>query len=545
MAAVLGSAPNLLHAAPKDSLTFGVAQFPASLNPYISSQTVQFFVLGFTQRPMTAFLPDGKVHCLLCAEVPTLENGLARYEDQPDGTRGLAVTFKLMPGLKWSDGVPVTAKDVLFTWNMGKDPAAGFSNNYPWSRATSIDVVDDATVVMHLPRTLVTYQMWDYLLPEHIEGPIKAQSATQLDYINHTAYNAAPTTPGLWNGPYVVSSYQSGNQVVLTPNPYWPGEKPAIKQVVVRLIENTASLQANLLSGDVDASPSGIAITTDQAVALQRDHPDQFQFFYRPGLSYERIDLQNGVKALTDLRVRQALVLGIDRKTLVGRLFSGHATIAATWINQLEPNYTTDGVDTYGYDPDRARALLKQAGWTPGADGICRNAAGDRLSFEFSTTSGNRVRELSQQVMQSQWKAIGVEVTIKNEPSRSFFGETMRKRSYQGLAEYANFTRVGLPPTVFYASSAIPTAANNYTGQNWSGWSDAAMDKLLAAAEVEIDPAKQRVLWADMQRRYAADVPELPLYFREDPDIVPIWLKHYQATGREDYQSYLAEQWSP
>ncbi len=545
MAAVLGSAPNLLHAAPKDSLTFGVAQFPASLNPYISSQTVQFFVLGFTQRPMTAFLPDGKVHCLLCAEVPTLENGLARYEDQPDGTRGLAVTFKLMPGLKWSDGVPVTAKDVLFTWNMGKDPAAGFSNNYPWSRATSIDVVDDATVVMHLPRTLVTYQMWDYLLPEHIEGPIKAQSATQLDYINHTAYNAAPTTPGLWNGPYVVSSYQSGNQVVLTPNPYWPGEKPAIKQVVVRLIENTASLQANLLSGDVDASPSGIAITTDQAVALQRDHPDQFQFFYRPGLSYERIDLQNGVKALTDLRVRQALVLGIDRKTLVGRLFSGHATIAATWINQLEPNYTTDGVDTYGYDPDRARALLKQAGWTPGADGICRNAAGDRLSFEFSTTSGNRVRELSQQVMQSQWKAIGVEVTIKNEPSRSFFGETMRKRSYQGLAEYANFTRVGLPPTVFYASSAIPTAANNYTGQNWSGWSDPAMDKLLAAAEVEIDPAKQRVLWADMQRRYAADVPELPLYFREDPDIVPIWLKHYQATGREDYQSYLAEQWSP
>ncbi len=545
MAAVLGSAPNLLHAAPKDSLTFGVAQFPASLNPYISSQTVQFFVLGFAQRPMTAFLPDGKVHCLLCAEVPTLENGLARYEDQPDGTRGLAVTFKLMPGLKWSDGVPVTAKDVLFTWNMGKDPAAGFSNNYPWSRATSIDVVDDATVVMHLPRTLVTYQMWDYLLPEHIEGPIKAQSATQLDYINHTAYNAAPTTPGLWNGPYVVSSYQSGNQVVLTPNPYWPGEKPAIKQVVVRLIENTASLQANLLSGDVDASPSGIAITTDQAVALQRDHPDQFQFFYRPGLSYERIDLQNGVKALTDLRVRQALVLGIDRKTLVGRLFSGHATIAATWINQLEPNYTTDGVDTYGYDPDRARALLKQAGWTPGADGICRNAAGDRLSFEFSTTSGNRVRELSQQVMQSQWKAIGVEVTIKNEPSRSFFGETMRKRSYQGLAEYANFTRVGLPPTVFYASSAIPTAANNYTGQNWSGWSDPAMDKLLAAAEVEIDPAKQRALWADMQRRYAADVPELPLYFREDPDIVPIWLKHYQATGREDYQSYLAEQWSP
>ena len=180
-------------------------------------------------------------------------------------------------------------------------------------------------------------------------------------------------------------------------------------------------MQANLLSGDVDATPSGIGITTDQAVALQRDHPNDFQFFYRPGLSLERIDLQTGNKALADLRVRQALLLSVDRKTLVDRLFSGHAKIASSWINELEPNFTT-AVATYPYDPPRARALLKEAGWTPGPDGIGRNAAGDRLSFEFSTTSGNRVRELSQQVMQSQWKAVGVEVTIKNEPSRSFFG---------------------------------------------------------------------------------------------------------------------------
>ena len=534
-----------LHpASAKDSLVIGVAQFPASLHPYISAQTVQWYTIGLAQRPITAFSTDGVPVCLLCAELPTLQNGLARIEGQPDGTRGLAVTIKLRPGLSWGDGIPVTAKDIAFTWRVGRDPASGFNNLYAWSRATSVDVVDDSTAVLHLPRTLVTYQLWDHLLPEHIEAPILAAGKGALDYINHTAFNAAPTTPGLWDGPYLITGYHSGESIELAPNPHWPGKPPAIKRIVIRLIDNTAALQANLLSGDVDMSPAGIGITTDQAVVLERDHPGRFQFFYRPGLVYERIDPQKDSPLLADIRVRQALLLALDRKTLVDRLFGGHGTVALSWINELEPNYTTD-VPTYGYDPARARALLKEAGFTPGPDGIGRNDKGDRLSFEFSTTSGNRVRELSQQVMQTWWRAVGVEVTIKNLPSRTFFGELMRRRAYTGLAEFANTTRIGLPPTPFYGSAAAPTAANNYNGQNWAGFTDAAMDRILAAAEIELDPAKQKAEWLEMQRLYVTALPELPLYFRQDPDIVPIWLKGYRATGREDYQTYTAEDWTP
>lgn len=531
-------------AAAKDSLVIGVAQFPASLHPFISNQTVQFYALGLAQRPVTAFSPDGVPVCLLCTDVPSIENGLARIEDQPDGSKGLAVTIKLKPDLAWSDGVPVTARDIQFTWDLAKDPASGFSDNYPWSRASSVDVVDDHTAVLHLPRTAVTYQMWDYVLPEHIEGPVAKRGGTALEYINHTLYNSAPTTPGLWNGPYVITRYDSGNLIEYGVNPHWHGKIPAMKHVVIRLVDNTAALQANLLSGDVDLSPSGIGVTTDQAVALERDHPGQFQFFYRPGLSYERIDLQKDNPLLADLRVRQALLLAIDRKALVDRLFTGHATVASTWINALEPNYAPD-LATYAFDPPRARVLLRDAGFTPGADGICQNAAGDRLSFEFATTSGNRIRELSQQVMQNWWKQVCVEVVIKNQPSRSFFGELMRKRAYSGLAEYANTTRIGLPPTPFYGSSSIPTAANNYYGQNWAGWSNPDMDKLLAEAEVELDPAKQKADWLAMQKLYVAALPELPLYFRQDPDIVPAWLHGYRATGKEDYQTYWAEDWAP
>ncbi len=528
----------------KNELTIGVAQFPASLHPYISAQTVQFFTIGFGLRPISAFAPSGKPVCLLCTDLPTLENGLAKIEDSGDGHQGLAVTIKLKPDLKWGDGVPLTTKDLEFTWKVGSDPAAGFSNIYAWSRAKRIDIVDDHTAVLHLDRTLVTYQMWDYILPEHIEGPVRAQAATPLDYINHTVYNAAPTTPGLWNGPYEITDYASGNYVELKPNPAWAGQKPAITRIVIRLIENTAALQANLLSGDVDMSPSGIGITTDQAVSLQKDHPGAFALFYKPALSYERIDMQKDNPLLSDVRVRQALLLAVDRDTLIKKLFFGHASLALSWINTLEPNYSTD-VTTYPFDPAKARALLKDAGWTPGADGICRDAKGDRLSLEFSTTSGNRIRELSQAVMQNEWKSICVDVTIKNEPSRTFFGETMRKRQYSGLAEYANSTRIGLPPTVFYASDAIPTQANNFNGQNWTGFGDPKMDAAMHQAETELDPAKQKALWLEMQRIYTKQLPELPLYFREDPDVVPAWLKGYEATGKEDYVSYWAEFWHP
>ena len=527
----------------KDSLTIGVAQFPASLNPYISAQTVQYFTIGFAIRPVSAYDAKGQRVCLLCAELPTLENKLAVIEDRPGGGKGIAVTVKLRPGLKWSDGVPVTSKDIEFTWRMAKAPDAGFIQTYYWNRAKELDIVDDSTVVLHLDKTYVTYQMWDYLLPEHMEAKFAtgAGPAGAMDYINKTLYNSAPTTPGLWNGPYMVVNYNSGNSIELAPNPYWPGPAPDIKHVVIRLIDNTAALQANLLSGDVDFSPSGIGITTDQAVALQRDDKGKFQFFYHTGVQYERIDMnQDG--PLSNLKVRQAMLMGIDRKTLIDKLFFGHAVLAQTWINDVEKYYTTD-VQQYPFDQNKARALLADAGFKPGPDGIAVNAAGQKLSFDFATTSGNRIRELSQQVLQNQWKAIGVEVHITNQPSRTFFGELMRKRAYQGLAEYANSGRIGVPPTTYYASYNIPTQANNYNGQNWAGVNNPELDAVMTAAETELDPGKQKALWVTMQQIYAATLPELPLYFRQDPDIVPAWLKGYDATGKEDYVSFFAENW--
>ncbi len=543
-AVALLALPFAAPAQAKDDLVIGVAQFPSSLHPAIDAEVIKFYVLNFGIRPMTAFNPDWKNSCLLCAQLPTIENGLAKIEDKPGGGKGMAVTFKLKPDLKWGDGVPVTTKDLEFTWKVGRDPASGFSNGNPWNRYTALDIVDDHTAVAHLSSVDVHYNEMDILLPEHIEAPILAKAGNAAEYIKQTAYNRAPTTPGLWDGPFMITAYQSGVQVVLEPNPYWAGPKPGFKRIVIKLIENTAALQANLLSGDVDmVAGEGVGLTIDQVLALRKSYPDKFTYIFKPSLTYEHIDLKVENPILADGRVRQALLSAIDRNQLVSRLFEGLQPVADSWVNPLDQNFTKD-VPHYPYDPAKAKSLLAAAGWTPGADGICRNAKGDKLSLDFQTTAGNKLRELIQQVLQSQWKASCVEVVIKNEPPRTLFGETLKKRSFNGLVQYGWSSSVGSSPRRTLHSAQIPTAENNWGGANYIAFNNKQMDADIDRADSELDPVKQKAIWADMQKLYTQETYVLPLFFRAEPHVVPKWLKGYTPTGHGDMSMLWSENWS-
>jgi peptide/nickel transport system substrate-binding protein len=537
------SLPLAPPAAARDDLVIGVAQFPSSLHPAIDAEVIKSYVVHFAIRPVTAFNPEWKNSCLLCATLPTVENGLAKIEDKPGGGQGMAVTLTLRPDLKWGDGTPVTTKDLEFTWKVGRDPASGWSNPDPWDRAASIDIKDDRTAVLHLDRVMVSYNQWNDLLPAHIEGPVVEKATNAADYLRQTTYDRAPTTPGLWNGPFLITQYQSGNQVVLEPNPQWSGTKPGFKRIVIRLIDKTPALLANLLSGDIDmVAGEGIGLTIDQVIQLQKRQPDRFTYIFKPSLTYEHIDLKIENPALADIRVRHALLHAIDRETIVRRLFEGKQPVADTWVNPLDPDYTAD-VAKYPYDPARARALLAEAGWQPAADGICRNANGEKLSLEIATTAGNQLRELVEQVLQNQWKASCVEVTIRNEPPRTLFGQTLKQRQYTGMVMYGWTSPVMESPRRTLHSGQIPTAANNWGGSNYIAFDNPRMDALIEQAEAELAPAKETALWAEMQTIYADELPALPLFFRAEPHVVPNWLVGYTPTGHGDYSVLWSENW--
>ena len=531
--------------AAKDELVIGVAQFPSNMHPAIEPTVVKSYVRNMALRQMTAWGKDWKLGCILCTELPTLENGLARIEDRPDGGKGMAVTFKLPPDLEWADGVPVTAKDVVFSWELGRNPESGFYRADLYKRVERIDTPDEHTVVMHLDSVRSTYNdLSDFrVVSEHVEAPVLKSAGSVAEWAKQTSYNRAPTTPGLWNGPFMITGYSSGSQIVLERNPHWPGKAPGFRKITVKVIENTTALQANLLSGDIDYTPGeGIGLGIDQVIELEKTQKAKFDFIYKPALIHEHIDLSADNPFLKDARVRHALIYAIDRNALTGKLFQGKQPVADSFVNKLHPFYSPE-TPTYAYDPKKATALLDEAGWKPGPDGIRRNAQGERLSFDFTTTAGNKLRELIQQVLQSQWKDAGVEVVIRNEPARTLFGPTLTHREFKGMALYGWTSGIGDAPTGILSTSAIPTEANRWGGSNYPGYSNPEFDKASAAIETELDEGKRRVLWATVQKLYAEDLPVIPLFFRAEPYAIPKWLKGLEPTGHSDNSTNWVENW--
>jgi peptide/nickel transport system substrate-binding protein len=531
--------------AAKIELVIGVAQFPSNMHPAIEPTVVKSYVRNMALRQITAYDKDWKLGCLLCTELPTIENGLAKIEDRPDGTKGMSVTIKMQPDLKWADGVAVTSKDIAFSWELGKSPESGFYRSDIYSRIDRLDTPDDHTAVMHLKAISSTYNdLSDFrVVSEHIEAPVLKSAGSVAEWAKQTVYNRAPTTPGLWNGPFMITGYTSGSQIVLEPNPNWPGKKPGFKKITVRIIENTTALEANLRSGDIDYTPGeGIGLNIDQVIELEKGMKDKFVFNYKPALTYEHIDLKAENPFLRDVRVRRALIYAIDRKSLTDKLFQGKQPIADSFVNKLHPFYSPE-TPTYAFDPAKAKALLDEAGWKPGPDGIRRNAKGERLSFDFQTTAGNKLRELMQQVLQSQWKDAGIEVVIKNEPARTLFGPTLSHREFTGLALYGWTSGIGDSPTSILASSAIPSEATRWGGSNYSGYSNPEFDKASAAIEIELSVAERRLFWQAVQKLYAEDLPVLPLFFRAEPYAIPKWLKGLEPTGHSDNSTNWVENW--
>ena len=526
-------------AQPHRTLTIGVSSFPSTLNPVVDPDVIKFYILGFADRPVTAFDPDKHLQCLLCTELPSLANGGAALDGD-----GMRVTFHFKPGLTWGDGAPLGAADLAFTARVGRDPKSGFANTRTWQKVTAVDVPDPLTAVLHLSEPTYDFAQMSEILPAHLEEKLFDGASEPGAYIQRSVYNSDPTNPGLYNGPYRITAIEPGSQILLERNERWIGKRPYFDRIVIRTISNTAALQANLLSGDVDMVPGdGVGLTLDQVLALQAQYPARFTYAYKPNLAYSHLDLQLDNPTLADVRVRRALLMGIDRQAIVDKLMGGRVPVANSFVNPQEPQYTPD-VAVYPYDPARARALLAEAGWTPGADGICRNAAGQRLSLQFSTPTGVRARELQQQVMQSQWRSIGVETTIKNEPARTLFGETLKHRTFTGVVMFGWSSSVESSPRQTLSSGQIPTAANGWGGGDYTDFRNTRMDADIDALERELDFDKRKPLWADIQRIYADQLPVLPLFFGSEAHVWPLWLHGVMPTGHNQPASLAVEGWA-
>src|SRR5215208_902415 len=221
----------------RQTLTIGITQFPATLNPNIDLMAAKNYVLGLAIRPFTVYNADWILVCLLCTELPSIENGRAVPVDLPDGRKGIDLTYTIRPDATWGDGVPVTTADVLFTYEVGRNRQSAVSNAELYRRLTGINAKDDKTFTMHFDKLTFDYAAINdfVVLPAHIEQPAFADP---VQYRVQTRYATDPTNPGLYNGPYRVSEVSTGSHIVLEANAHWAGPPVPFRRITVRTIEN-------------------------------------------------------------------------------------------------------------------------------------------------------------------------------------------------------------------------------------------------------------------------------------------------------------------
>jgi peptide/nickel transport system substrate-binding protein len=225
---------------------------------------------------------------------------------------------------------------------------------------------------------------------------------------------------------------------------------------------------------------------------------------------------------LGDINVRRALLLATPKQQLIDKLLFGAAKPGTSPVSQgwASPK----GLTQESYDPTKAKQLLDQAGWVPGSDGI-RSKGGVRASLTIVTTTGDKVREQVEQILADEWKAIGIELSIKNQPSAvllsgSFSAGDPRKKGDIDMWMYASSPAIDPHQTINlrYTTGNIPTAANQGAGQNYTRFSNPEVDRLVADAGSTVDLARRAKDYADALKILNDNVPIIWLYDRQSLD---------------------------
>jgi peptide/nickel transport system substrate-binding protein len=489
-------------------LRVAIQRSPNTLNPILSANTTEGFINRLTFD--TLVMVDGRTKKMvpsLATEVPTPENGGISKD-------GLTITYHLHDGVKWHDGVPFTSKDVKFSWQAMMNSANNVNARVGYEDVKSVDTPNDTTVVFHLKHKFAPFVNTVFtdsdnpvcIIPEHL--------LAKYPDVNRVPFNQQP----VGTGPFKLASWVRGDHVELVANDDYFKGKPKLRRIIAREIpdENT-SLNA-LRSHDVDwifeASPqlykqlktmSGINVVLN-------DQPQTLG-----------MQMNTSRPLLADPRVRRAISYAIDKQALVDKNTAGSALVA--WADQppfswsYEPN-----VEKYPHDVAKAKALLAEAGWAPGADGIVRKN-GQPLSLQIAYNVENATRRLVTVQIQAMLKDAGIDTQIKTYPANILFatygqGGIMTTGKYD-LAVTGWIAGFDPDDHSLFQCDQIPRPGHP-DGVNYTRYCNREMDDAQKLALSSYDEPTRKKAYSTIQKLLARDVPEDFIWYpRQAQPIVP------------------------
>jgi len=531
------------------TLTLLYFQAPTIVNPHLSVGDKDLAASRVTYEPLATFNKNGTMLPILAAEIPTIDNG----QLASDGT---SVTWKLKQDVKWADGEPFTADDVLFTYQYITNPDVKATSAAAYVEVNTVEILDDHTIKVTFKKPTTSWfapfvGLLGMIIPRHIFEAYNGANAAE----------APANLKAIGTGPYYVSEFRNEdvliiggnavttNKIIYEINPYYRDpNKPffskvelsgggdldtaveAGKEGLVDFVWNTAVSEAKL----VDAESTGKALAIGAPSSFVERIMLNFTDPNNETVDGERSSLQYPHPILSDLAVRQAIAMAINREAIAAPY--GRGGTLTTNILAEPPTYASAN-SKFDYDPQKAAELLDQAGWVDTNEDGVREKDGVEMHLTFQT-SIQSLRQKTQEQVKKDLEAVGIAVELKQIDSSIFFGPPenttdTRRQFYADFEEFA-FSNKSPDPTAYMAGWACDQIAqeeNEWSLPNWSRYCNPKFDEMFQQATTELDETKRAELFIQMNELLIQDVAVIPLIKLTNPVIVSKELKGYDFTA--------------
>ncbi len=495
-----------------------------TLNPLLTSNTTDVFIDRFMFEPLLTADPKGNPLPMLAAIVPTTQNGGISAD-------GLTVTYRLRKDVKWTDGVPVTSKDVKWSWQAIMNEANNVVSRHGYDYIKSIDIPDDATVVVHLKQKFSPFVDTFFaesdqpfpIVPEHV--------LSKYPNINEVQFSSEPNVS---DGPFRFAEWSHGDHITLVRNDDFFLGKPKLDRIEIRIVPDENTTIDLLRTHDIDYMFQASMQTYNQIKTI----PDiNLVWVNVNGYYYFQINTQRPF--LADPNVRAAIAYAIDKNQLAKTLTYGTQTVATEdipdWMWAFDPR-----VKSYPHDPAVARELLRKAGWTPGPDGIMRKD-GEPLVIVMVANTGNVTRRQMSLQVQQMLKQVGIDAEIKYYTADILFAPA-------GMGGILQLGKFDMAVTGWFAgidpddSSQVLCEDFPPGGYNYARYCSPEMQAAQQAALTHYDRPTRQAAYARVQELLARDNPKIYTWWLRQ--LEPISVDFQGFTPNPVVESWNAWEWS-
>ena len=514
MATAAAASPSASPGAEKVVLRIGTMQDVDSFNPFAIVSMAGYEYLHLNYDLLVGFAPNGDPR-------PEVADS---WTMSPDG---LTWTYKIHPGIKWHDGQPLTARDVAFTFNyiIDNQLAQYYSSVI---NIDSVEAVDDSTAVFHLAKPKANMlRLWVPILPEHIWGSVSPKKA-EVQQVR---------PPVVGSGPFQVTEAKKGSYIIFTANKdYWRGA-PTIDEVILQIYQNQDTMTMDLKSGSIDAA---FDIPTAQFNALKSDpnlttKAADYRYMVELAMNTYQSPNSLGNPVLKDPLFRQAISWAVDKQKIVDVAVGGYATVGQSLLDPLTMGYwTPPAEETFGYDPEKAKQLLDDAGYKDAdGDGVREDKQGKPIKLRLVTRSEYPAGQRAGEFIAGWFEAIGLDIVLSvgndgtiNDALYNYKGDTY-------APDYDMFVWGwgGLIDPSYMLGNMLTSQIEWW---NDCCWSNAEFDKLYYEQDSQTDWIKRKPMVEQMQKLFYDSAPYIVLYY-------PKQLIAYNTAKWEGWVPYPSE----